>query len=126
MNTEAQLQDTLRRREQEQLQKQQQQRQAYRAQLLRVLLRKTNTSFIGAIARFEKFFGVLWGHGKALHELGDEERYWLSVWSECRNEVLDNGNHQARNIESELSRYEVDYKRAIVLPVLNRENDDEQ
>lgn len=85
-----------------------QQRKLYedsKLRLLQIIEQKMNTSFIGALAKFEKYFGWLWGHGKLYQELSDQERRFRSAWRQARMEVLDNGNDQMRAISQEADRY---------------------
>lgn len=58
------------------------------------------TTAIGAIARFEKAFGLLWGHGK--DELSEDEEQWGDLWEECREEILDHVHEQIRILEDEI------------------------
>lgn len=76
-----------------------------RRRLLRIIERKLSTSFIGALSKFEQFFGHLWGHGLDERELTDVQRRWREAWEECRNEVLNNGNNQVRAVRAELAQY---------------------
>ncbi len=62
--------------------------------------KRLNTTMVGALARFEAFFGRLWGHGGD-GTLTAEQRHWLAVWKECRAEVLNNGNGQIRAVRVE-------------------------
>jgi hypothetical protein len=86
-------------------------REASRARLLKILKRKHTTAFIGALAAFEAAFGRLWGHGTDPRALTADEAAWRAVWEECRNQVLNNGNAQARAVETELAQYTVVWDR---------------
>lgn len=80
--------------------------------LKNILITKLKTSFIGAIARFEEFFGELWGHGKHFSELSEKQKEFRKIWEDCRNSILTNGNNQIRGIESELDNtYSYNFKR---------------
>jgi hypothetical protein len=72
------------------------------------LSKKVTTVNIGAIANFENYFGILWGHGKQEHELTEIEKEWKNIWLECRKAILDNGSSQIRLISQLLSGYEVE------------------
>ena len=72
---------------------------------------KIKTSFIGAISRFEKYFGHLWGHGKKEKDLTSEERLFRDLWNKCRIDVLTNGNNQARAMTAEVKQYDVLWNR---------------
>lgn len=89
-----------------------------RRSLIRVLRKKLTTSFIGAIVQFEKSFGHLWGIGRDASACTENQLKWRSVWDACRNEVLNNGNHQVRAVESEVEQYDILWNRhQITLPV---------
>jgi len=69
--------------------------------------KKFETSLIGSLARFEKYFSYLW----------EEDDHFLDLWQKARNEILNHGNNQARAALEELemfmddgSRYKHHYK----------------
>ena len=82
---------------------------ASRKRLLRILEKKLNTSFIGALSQFETHFGKLWGHGKDEMDCSAEELAWREIWNLCRTDVLNNGNNQLRAVVVELGLYDVAY-----------------
>jgi len=114
---EEQLQDRLRRvAQQRKLTEEQGNQQRYqdasRRRLARILKKKMTTAFIGALARFEQFFGPeIWGHGKSEEECTSEQLAWREVWEQCRTEVLNNGNNQLRAVENEVVQYTVNWNR---------------
>jgi len=69
--------------------------------------RAIRTTFIGAIAQFEKSFGYLWGHNKDRYTLTDSEKNFLRLWLPTRNAVLDCGNEQSRVIDREFRKFTV-------------------
>ncbi len=72
--------------------------------------RAVKTSFIGALANFEKGFGYLWGYGKSKEEsLTDHEKLFLHRWLQVRESVLDCGNAQCRIIDREFEKFIVKY-----------------
>ena len=73
--------------------------------LFRIIEKKLNTAFIGALAKFEMRFGKLWGHGKIDAELTDQEKRFRKVWRETRADVLTNGNNQIRAVDQEFGQY---------------------
>jgi hypothetical protein len=86
--------------------------------------RKATTGFIGALAEFEKFFGALWGHGKADADRTEREKKWFELWQRCRNEVLNRGNAQVRALEAELAQYVVSWSRhTLTLPALREDGE---
>lgn len=66
---------------------------------------------IGALARFEKYFGSLWGYNKPNDVLTDEERRWKDIWEVTRTEVLNNGNNQMRSAGEEISNYTIKFNK---------------
>ncbi len=85
--------------------------EASKGRLLKILEKKLNTSFIGAISQFENHFGQLWGHGKEEFECSEEELYWRDKWSVCRKSVLNNGNDQLRAVQAEMVLYTIVWNR---------------
>lgn len=84
------------------------------------------TSFIGALASFETFFGALWGQGLPESRLSEQQRKWRSVWAECRNSVLNNGNTNLRAVEGEISGHSVQKdKKSIIFRSMRQEDSSE-
>lgn len=87
--------------------------------LLKIGQSKIRTTMIGAIASMEKNFGHLWNHGGEPRTQEEEEL--RDAFEDFRSEVLDKGNAQIRNLETELSNYDVNWLRwSITLPVVRR------
>jgi hypothetical protein len=72
--------------------------------------KKIETTMIGALSSIEGHFGFLWGHDNG-EELTPEQQHLKSIYDEIRSEILDKGNNQIRNLESELSYYEIKWLR---------------
>ena len=72
--------------------------------------RKFRTTFIGALAEFETAFSHLWGHKKSIDDLTDDELYYRKIWEDVRTRILNNGNNQAREAETEIPEHEVEWK----------------
>jgi transcription termination factor Rho len=86
--------------------------------------KKIQTTMIGALDVVEKRFGFLWSF-EGSDELSEEQKQLKDIYDEARADILDKGNNQIRNLESEFSNYEVTKKRfQINLPVSekNQEN----
>ena len=60
--------------------------------------KKILTTTICSLARFEKYFGFLWGQNK--DHLTQQEEEMLDLWEETRNEILDLGNRQMRSVDN--------------------------
>jgi hypothetical protein len=80
--------------------------------------RAIKTTMIGAISRFEKAFGYLWGQGK--EQLTENEQKFLALWLQTRNEVLDCGNEQSRIIDKEFKKHIVKPNYQYKFKVVNR------
>ena len=66
-------------------------------QILYSLDKRFQTTMIGSLAQFEKRFSHLW------EEPDDEEsQMYYDLWQDARDEILNNGNHQARSAVKEL------------------------
>lgn len=94
-----------------------------REQLSNLVKSKVKTTMIGAINSIEQHLGFLWKHGSN-ENLSETEKQFLEIFQKLRTEILDKGNNQSRNIDSELSRFEVKVKKVnLLLPVRgNKEN----
>lgn len=89
--------------------------------------RAIRTTFIGAISQFEKSFGYLWGHGKDKSEITENQKKFLDLWLQTRNNILDFGNAQSRIIDREFEKFIVKYNgyqyKFQVKPRVNRKED---
>ena len=78
--------------------------------------KKIETTMIGALASVEKYFGTLWGHDSP--DPTPEQVKLKEVYEDLRSEILDKGNTQIRNSESEIENYDVTWnKYHINLPI---------
>lgn len=93
-----------------------------KVRLSKILKKKVETTMIGALSSIEKHFGFLW-----MSETGDltpEQKVMYDLYQKVREEVLDRGNAQARNVDSELNQYEVNWLRySSNIPVKKIEKD---
>jgi hypothetical protein len=118
-NPEQQLYQVVQQRKQEEDERGRRYDEQSRKRLLRILEKKMTTCFIGAISKFETYFGVLWGHGKDEADLTAAELEWRDIWNVARTAVLNNGNNQLRAVQSELVQYTMTWNRYETnLPVL--------
>lgn len=72
---------------------------------------KIKTTMIGAIASMEDHFGELWGEGKDEIDLTEEQLRMRDVFEELREEILDKGNQQIRNVDAEMNQYDIVWER---------------
>jgi predicted esterase YcpF (UPF0227 family) len=75
--------------------------------LSKILKKKIQTTMIGALSTIEENFGFLWSNQNG--ELTEQQKAMKELYNKVRSEILDKGNHQARNIDAELAQYEVDW-----------------
>lgn len=101
-------------------------REDSKVRLKKIATQKIRTTMIGALSAVEKKLGFLWGldeNGRDKGtELTKEEQELKSMYDTLRSEILDLGNNQMRNFESELNQYDVKWNRFhMTLPVKNFE-----
>ena len=88
--------------------------------LLKISQKKIQTTMIGALSSVEKYFGFLWGHEDG-DELTPEQQHMKTIFEEARSKILDRGNTQIRNLESEFVNYDITWKKNIIsLPVVKK------
>ena len=76
--------------------------------LSKILRKKVETTMIGALSSMEKHLGFLW---TSEGDLTPEQKTMYDIYQKVREEVLDKGNSQARNVDAELNQYEVKWLR---------------
>jgi hypothetical protein len=87
--------------------------------LSKILKKKIQTTMIGALSTVEENFGFLW-ENTSDKPLTEEQELMKNLYNKVRSEILDRGNNQARNIDAELSQYEVEWLRyQMKIPVIN-------
>ena len=96
--------------------------------LLKISKKKIQTTMIGALSTVEKHFGFLWGH-ESPDALTPEQEHMKELYDLVRSEILDRGNNQCRNLETEFMNYDITwlrYQMTLPLKPLNtpKEGDD--
>ena len=88
-----------------------------RDKLSKVIKKKIETTMIGALSSIEEHFSFLWeSNGQPLTK---DQEFMKNLYNKVRSEILDKGNNQARNIDAELSQYDIEWLRySIQLPVI--------
>ena len=87
--------------------------------LSKILKKKIQTTMIGALSSMEEHFGFLWDVDTEQHKAMKE------LYDQVRSEILDKGNNQARNIDAELSQYELEWLRyKMNIPVIHKTRED--
>jgi hypothetical protein len=97
-----------------------------RDRLSKIIKKKIETTMIGAISSVEEHLGFLWGYNENQSNLNEDQKRLKELFQLVRSEILDKGNAQARNADTELSQYDVEWKKfTMVLPVRigTKEND---
>jgi hypothetical protein len=93
-----------------------------KARLKTITKKKIKTTMIGALDSIETHLGFLWDEQEGSDELRE-------LYEVVRQEILDRGNHQMRNLDSELDQYDIEWLRySLKLPVRrrNQDNDNQQ
>ncbi len=85
--------------------------------LSKILRKKVETTMIGALSSIEDHFSFLWNNDSGSQT--PEQKIMHDLFQKVRSEILDKGNTQARNIDAELSQYEVKWLRYTVeMPIV--------
>lgn len=88
-----------------------------KTRLKKEIKKRIQTTMIGSLSSVEKYFGFLWGENLE-SELTKEQMRMREIFEEMRTEILDKGNSQIRNSDSEIENYEVVWtKYHINLPI---------
>tara|TARA_Y100000385_G_C12999585_1_gene596533 strand:- start:621 stop:998 length:378 start_codon:yes stop_codon:yes gene_type:complete len=95
--------------------------------LSKILKKKVETTMIGALSSIESHFGFLWQVEDG-EETTPEKKVMYEIYQKVREEVLNKGNTQARNIDAELNQYNVNwlkYQNVIPVKEMKKEGNDE-
>ena len=97
-----------------------------RVRLSKILKKKVETTMIGALSSIEDHFSFLWAANNG-DELTPEQKIMYDLFQKVRSEILDKGNTQSRNIDAELSQYEVKWLRySVEIPVKKSEGQEDE
>jgi hypothetical protein len=89
--------------------------------LAKILKKKIQTTMIGALSTVEEHFGFLWDNNESSEE---DKKMMKDLYQKIRSEILDKGNNQARNIDAELSQYDIEWlKYSIKIPMIPKKED---
>jgi hypothetical protein len=101
--------------------KEQRYKEVSKDRLLKISTKKIQTTMIGALSSLEKQFGFLWGHDQD-GEMSPEQQHMKDLYEEVRSEILDKGNNQIRNLETEFNYYDINWLRyRMVIPAKTME-----
>ena len=90
--------------------KEQRYKEVSKDRLLKIAKKKIQTTMIGALSSLEKHYGFLWGQDQE-GELTPEQQHMKDLYEEIRSEILDKGNNQIRNLETEFHYYDITWLR---------------
>ena len=91
--------------------------------LSKILKKKVETTMIGALSSIEEHFSFLWENDG--EKLSPEQKIMSDLYQKVRSEILDKGNDQARNIDAELTQYDVKWlKFKSEIPVVQTKNEE--
>jgi hypothetical protein len=95
-----------------------------RDKLFKTAKKKIQTTMIGALSTVEEMFGFLWGMGLAEEDKSEEQKKIQELYEDTRAKILDRGNTQIRNLESEFVNYDVSRKKYLIsLPMMKQEGE---
>ena len=84
--------------------------------------KKIQTTMIDALDTLEKSFGFLW---ESDEELTNEQVQLKAIFEDARSHMLDRGNTQMRNLQAEMTQYDISWNRQTInLPVIERGEED--
>jgi hypothetical protein len=92
-------------------------KQESKDRLSKTLKKKIQTTMIGALSSIEENFGFLWESENDSVSVNKQDM--KNLYNKLRSEILDKGNNQARNIDAELSQYDIElFRYSIKIPVI--------
>lgn len=71
-----------------------------------LITKRFQTTMIGSLHQFEKYFGYLWGIDLDEDELTDKQLDLRDRWETARNQILNNGNNQLRQMLNDIAQNE--------------------
>jgi hypothetical protein len=96
-----------------------------RDKLFKAAKKKIQTTMIGSLSTLESSFGFLWGFEADEEDRTPEQKKLFEIYEEARAQILDRGNTQIRNLESEFVNYDITHKKHYInLPVQTGDKND--
>ena len=96
-----------------------------RDKLFKAAKKKIQTTMIGSLSTLESSFGFLWGSEIEDGDKTPEQKRLYEIYEEARAQILDRGNTQIRNLESEFVNYDIIRKKHYInLPVQTGDKND--
>lgn len=116
--------DLIRRQSEYKHQREDKYKQDSKDRLSKILKKKIETTMIGALSSVENHLSFLWVSDTK--QMSQEQKMMYDLFQKIRSEILDKGNTQARNVDAELSQYDVRWLRyQSVIPVKPHEESQE-
>ena len=92
--------------------------------LSKIIKKKIETTMIGALSCIEENFGFLCNHQDG-EPASEEQLYMKEIYQKIRSEILDKGNNQARNVDAELSQYDIKWlKYSMNIPFVTKKEEE--
>ena len=96
-----------------------------RDKLFKAAKKKIQTTMIGSLSTLESSFGFLWGFEADEEDRTPEQKKLFEIYEEAWAQILDRGNTQIRNLESEFVNYDITHKKHYInLPVQTGDKND--
>jgi len=80
---------------------------ASKHRLGKIISKKFQTCFIGALSEFESVFGYIWGHGLCKDQLSEDQINNRAKWEIVRQKILNKGNTQSRSVKEEIELHDI-------------------
>lgn len=91
--------------------------------LKEIAKKKIQTTMIGALDSIEKFFAFLWQPDRN-GRISEEGKIMKNKYEKAREEILDRGNNQIRNLNNEIDQYDIEWLRYNLTLPINRSKKD--
>ena len=97
-----------------------------RDKLFKASKKKIQTTMIGSLSTIEEQFGFLWGFDMPESERTTEQKKIHEIYEDTRAKILDRGNTQIRNLETEFINYDITRKKHFInLPMAQPQGDND-
>ena len=97
-----------------------------RDKLFKASKKKIQTTMIGSLSTIEEQFGFLWGFDILESERTPEQKKLHEIYEDTRAKILDRGNTQIRNLETEFVNYDITRKKHFInLPMVQPKGDND-
>jgi len=97
-----------------------------RDKLFKASKKKIQTTMIGSLSTIKEQFGFLWWFDILESERTPEQKKLHEIYEDTRAKILDRGNTQIRNLETEFVNYDITRKKHFInLPMVQPEGDND-